>query len=67
MCPLTGGNTCAHATTPRRSPARSFTLDDKNYLAAMRLFVGDPVWTPWNRKDAGVDEMPARKQYVTAA
>lgn len=53
------------AYTVRLLP-RSFTLDDKNYLSAMRLFVGDPVWTPWNRKDAGVDEMPARKQYISA-
>ena len=28
---------------------------------ALRLFVGEPVWTPHNRP---ADEMPARKQYV---
>ena len=30
----------------------------------MRLFKGDPVWTPINRPDA--DEHPVRSQYVSA-
>lgn len=38
-----------------------FTLDDKNYIKAMRLFVGEPVWTPLNRPQ---DEHPIRKGYV---
>ena len=41
-----------------------FTLDEKNYLKAMRLFVGEPVWTPYNRESEGVDAMEERVQYV---
>lgn len=43
-----------------------FTLDDKNYLKAMRLFVGEPVWTPYNRDDEGTDTMKPRGEYLTS-
>jgi 1,2-dihydroxy-3-keto-5-methylthiopentene dioxygenase len=39
-----------------------FTLDESNYLKAMRLFVGEPIWTPYNRPQ---DEHPVRKDYIT--
>nr|A9SS00.1 RecName: Full=Acireductone dioxygenase 2; AltName: Full=Acireductone dioxygenase (Fe(2+)-requiring) 2; Short=ARD' 2; Short=Fe-ARD 2; AltName: Full=Acireductone dioxygenase (Ni(2+)-requiring) 2; Short=ARD 2; Short=Ni-ARD 2 [Physcomitrium patens] len=38
-----------------------FTLDEHNYIMAMRLFVGEPIWTPYNRPQ---DEHPVRKGYV---
>ncbi|XP_069462131.1 acireductone dioxygenase [Ambystoma mexicanum] len=38
-----------------------FTLDEKNYVKAMRLFVGEPVWTPYNRP---ADHFEAREKYV---
>jgi 1,2-dihydroxy-3-keto-5-methylthiopentene dioxygenase len=39
-----------------------FTLDEKDYIRAMRLFVGVPVWTPHNRP---VPDMNARREYVS--
>ncbi|KAG4984267.1 hypothetical protein AAZX31_10G231400 [Glycine max] len=38
-----------------------FTLDESNYIKALRFFVGEPVWTPHNRPN---DHLPARQQYV---
>ncbi|XP_032070591.1 1,2-dihydroxy-3-keto-5-methylthiopentene dioxygenase [Thamnophis elegans] len=37
-----------------------FTLDESNYVKAMRLFVGEPVWTAHNRP---ADHFPARAHY----
>ncbi|KAG9453401.1 hypothetical protein H6P81_006305 [Aristolochia fimbriata] len=38
-----------------------FTLDAGNYIKLMRLFVGEPVWTAYNRPQ---EAHPARKEYV---
>ncbi|KAE8677658.1 1,2-dihydroxy-3-keto-5-methylthiopentene dioxygenase 2 [Hibiscus syriacus] len=35
--------------------------DEEIRYCAMRLFVGDPVWTPFNRPH---DHLPARKEYI---
>ncbi|XP_010556874.1 PREDICTED: 1,2-dihydroxy-3-keto-5-methylthiopentene dioxygenase 4 [Tarenaya hassleriana] len=37
-----------------------FTLDTTNYVKLMRLFIGEPVWTAYNRPQ---EEHPARKEY----
>eukprot|EP00929_Paragymnodinium_shiwhaense_P082645 TRINITY_DN43674_c0_g1_i1.p1 TRINITY_DN43674_c0_g1~~TRINITY_DN43674_c0_g1_i1.p1 ORF type:complete len:200 (-),score=51.08 TRINITY_DN43674_c0_g1_i1:157-726(-) len=38
-----------------------FTLDDNDYIKALRLFVGTPVWTPLNRPQ---EDHPVRKKYI---
>eukprot|EP00636_Phaeomonas_parva_P009151 CAMPEP_0118862948 /NCGR_PEP_ID=MMETSP1163-20130328/7994_1 /TAXON_ID=124430 /ORGANISM="Phaeomonas parva, Strain CCMP2877" /LENGTH=226 /DNA_ID=CAMNT_0006796909 /DNA_START=65 /DNA_END=745 /DNA_ORIENTATION=- len=40
-----------------------FTMDEQNYIKAMRLFVGEPVWTPYNRPQ---EDNPSRTKYVNA-
>lgn len=39
-----------------------FSVDDTDMIHAMRLFVGQPVWTPFNRPSADVHE--SRKKYI---
>jgi len=39
-----------------------YSNDEKNYAKVMRLFQGDPVWTPFNR-DGSVDKFVERKKY----
>jgi len=38
-----------------------FTCDKTDYIHAMRLFKGQPVWTPFNRPQ---EEHPSRKKFV---
>eukprot|EP00798_Chlamydomonas_sp_ICE-L_P022316 gene22316-29389_t len=40
-----------------------FTLDSANYITALRLFVGAPIWTPHNRPQ---EENASRMKYVDA-
>jgi len=39
-----------------------FTCDEKDYIKAMRLFIGEPIWTPFNRPQ---EEHPSRQIYVS--
>ena len=40
-----------------------FTSDSENYIHAMRLFVGEPVWTPYNRADIVAKDNLSRVRY----
>jgi len=41
-----------------------FTCDNKDYIKAMRLFVGEPVWTPYNRDAINEESDSSRLKYV---
>lgn len=41
-----------------------FIPDEKLSFYVMRLFAGDPVWTPWNRQESSTSQRDARKAYV---
>jgi 1,2-dihydroxy-3-keto-5-methylthiopentene dioxygenase len=41
-----------------------FTTDEHRIIHAMRLFVGQPVWTPFNRNDPTVADHPSRQKYL---
>ncbi|CAI8604615.1 unnamed protein product [Vicia faba] len=38
-----------------------FALDTSNYVKLMRLFMGEPVWTAYNRPQ---EDNPARQEYI---
>lgn len=38
-----------------------FTVDEADSIHAMRLFIGQPVWTPFNRPQ---EDHESRKKYV---
>jgi 1,2-dihydroxy-3-keto-5-methylthiopentene dioxygenase len=40
-----------------------FTVDETDYIQAMRLFKDEPKWTPLNRTEQ-MEENPVRKEYV---
>lgn len=45
-----------------------FTLDKGDYIKAMRLFVGAPVWTPHNRpQDSHTSRVKYLQQFASAA
>jgi 1,2-dihydroxy-3-keto-5-methylthiopentene dioxygenase len=41
-----------------------FTCDANNYIQAMRLFVGEPVWTPYNREEIEESKDASRVKYI---
>uniref|UniRef100_A0A914H990 Acireductone dioxygenase n=1 Tax=Globodera rostochiensis TaxID=31243 RepID=A0A914H990_GLORO len=41
-----------------------FSVTKENYVEAIRLFRGEPLWTPFNRSDSAVEEMEVRKNYL---
>ena len=41
-----------------------FTTDRSNYIRALRLFVGEPVWTPYNRDEIDEKNNKSRCKYV---
>ena len=41
-----------------------FTLDENDYIEVNRLFVGEPVWTPYNRPQEDGPARASRERYV---
>ena len=40
-----------------------FTCDETHFIKAMRLFIGQPIWTPFNRPQ---EEHISRQKYVSS-
>eukprot|EP01035_Chromulina_nebulosa_P022077 gene22077-28580_t len=43
-----------------------FTCDSNDFIVAMRLFVGEPVWTPYNRDEINEENHQSRIKYKQA-
>uniref|UniRef100_A0A7S1BVL9 Acireductone dioxygenase n=1 Tax=Corethron hystrix TaxID=216773 RepID=A0A7S1BVL9_9STRA len=41
-----------------------FTCDETDYIHAMRMFIGVPVWTPINRFTTDTESHTSRKKYI---
>ena len=41
-----------------------FTCDSQDFIQAMRLFVGEPIWTPYNREEIDEKKNASRQKYV---
>jgi len=41
-----------------------FSVDEKEYTKAMRLFRDEPKWTPLNRGTPQTDHIPSRLHYL---
>lgn len=42
-----------------------FTMDSNNFGIFQRLFVGEPVWTPYNREEIDAKQNASRLKYET--
>jgi len=43
-----------------------FNVDEKAFFHVMRLFCGNPVWTPWNRANSPTDSRDSRRKYLSS-
>jgi len=41
-----------------------FNPDENMFFSVMRLFCGEPIWTPFNRIEAQTDSKVARQKYI---